>query len=292
MCVGGGGGGWHMTPHGTALYHTIPHHATSKHSTPHCTKPHIAPLSNTSTAQHTILQYSTVHYSTVQLSTVAVPCYSVLHCTALCRAVPCWNVLCCTAQCTDTDAAVAAVGAVGEAVAAALLFAGAGATATAAAAAAQVLAMVATSSETTEEEEDPYPPPLPRGDSLDKEVFKLWLPAMLNMAVVPLVGAVDVFWVGQMGDVVALASQGAANQVSIALTTPNHAHFSHRHNYCNRPPPQSLAVLLPNAFMSARDPEGCVSMCHGALGHVCPPPPPCARMAVSKHHRPMLPPFF
>ena len=53
----------------------------------------------------------------------------------------------------------------------------------------------------------------PCGDELDKRILGLALPAMLNLAILPLVGAADTFWVGRMGDAQALAGQGAANQV-------------------------------------------------------------------------------
>ena len=54
---------------------------------------------------------------------------------------------------------------------------------------------------------------LPANDAIDKQILKLFVPAMLNFLIIPLVGAVDVFWVGRMGSAVALAAQGAANQV-------------------------------------------------------------------------------
>lgn len=54
---------------------------------------------------------------------------------------------------------------------------------------------------------------LPRGDHLDKQIIALFLPAILNFAIVPLVGAADTFWVGRMHDALALAGQGAANQL-------------------------------------------------------------------------------
>ena len=54
---------------------------------------------------------------------------------------------------------------------------------------------------------------MPANDALDKQILKLFVPAMLNFLIIPMVGAVDVFWVGRMGSAVALASQGAANQV-------------------------------------------------------------------------------
>ena len=54
---------------------------------------------------------------------------------------------------------------------------------------------------------------MPANDALDKQIMKLFVPAMLNFLIIPCVGAVDVFWVGRMGSTVALAAQGAANQV-------------------------------------------------------------------------------
>ena len=56
-------------------------------------------------------------------------------------------------------------------------------------------------------------PILPRGDVLDKRIFAIFLPAMLNYLLIPFTGAVDCFWVGKMGDALALAGQSAANQV-------------------------------------------------------------------------------
>ena len=43
--------------------------------------------------------------------------------------------------------------------------------------------------------------------------MKVALPSMTNLAVIPIVGAVDTFWIGRMGDALALAGQGAANIV-------------------------------------------------------------------------------
>ena len=57
------------------------------------------------------------------------------------------------------------------------------------------------------------PEVLPRNDETDKLIMKLFVPAVLNFLIIPLVGIVVVFWVGRMGDAVALAAQGAANQV-------------------------------------------------------------------------------
>lgn len=53
------------------------------------------------------------------------------------------------------------------------------------------------------------------GDELDKRILLLALPAILNNAILPLVGAADTFWVGRMKNALTLAGQGAANQVII-----------------------------------------------------------------------------
>ncbi|GMH67369.1 hypothetical protein TrRE_jg13245, partial [Triparma retinervis] len=39
------------------------------------------------------------------------------------------------------------------------------------------------------------------------------LPAILNFAINPLIGAIDLFWVGRMSNALSLAGQSAANQV-------------------------------------------------------------------------------
>jgi len=49
-------------------------------------------------------------------------------------------------------------------------------------------------------------------DELDKKILSTALPTMLNLMVVPLVNAVDTFYVGQLADPLALAAQSAANQ--------------------------------------------------------------------------------
>lgn len=54
---------------------------------------------------------------------------------------------------------------------------------------------------------------LPRGDALDGRIVKLAVPAVANFVILPLVGTVDTFFVGQLGDAQALAALGAANQV-------------------------------------------------------------------------------
>lgn len=53
----------------------------------------------------------------------------------------------------------------------------------------------------------------PCGDALDKKIVDLTLPAIVNFAIFPLVGAADTFWVGRMNNALALAGQGASNQV-------------------------------------------------------------------------------
>jgi len=55
--------------------------------------------------------------------------------------------------------------------------------------------------------------PFPCGDAFDRRVLTLALPAIVNFAILPLVGAVDTFWVGRMKNALALAGQSAANQV-------------------------------------------------------------------------------
>ena len=53
--------------------------------------------------------------------------------------------------------------------------------------------------------------------SLDIKVLGTAIPSMINLAVVPLVNAVDTFWVGRMGIALALAGQAAANQAFFTL---------------------------------------------------------------------------
>jgi MATE family multidrug resistance protein len=53
----------------------------------------------------------------------------------------------------------------------------------------------------------------PCGDELDRKILTLAFPALVNFAIFPLVGAADTFWVGRMGNALALGGQGAANQV-------------------------------------------------------------------------------
>lgn len=58
---------------------------------------------------------------------------------------------------------------------------------------------------------------IPRMDSLDEKILLTAVPSMINMAVVPLVNAVDTFWVGRMGIALALAGQAAANSAFFTL---------------------------------------------------------------------------
>ena len=55
------------------------------------------------------------------------------------------------------------------------------------------------------------------GDDLDRQILGTALPSMLNLAVVPVVNSVDVFWVGKLGSALALAGQAAANQAFFTL---------------------------------------------------------------------------
>ena len=58
---------------------------------------------------------------------------------------------------------------------------------------------------------------VPGNDVLDKEILGVAVPSIANLAVIPLVGAVDTFWIGRMGDALALAGQGAANQCFFSM---------------------------------------------------------------------------
>jgi hypothetical protein len=53
----------------------------------------------------------------------------------------------------------------------------------------------------------------PCGDALDAKIGKLAVPAILNLLVIPLVGIVDMMWVGRMQNALAIAGMQAANQV-------------------------------------------------------------------------------
>lgn len=60
-------------------------------------------------------------------------------------------------------------------------------------------------------------PKFGKKDKLDESILKTAIPNMINLGVVPLVNAVDTFWVGRLGLALALAGQSAANQASFTL---------------------------------------------------------------------------
>ena len=62
---------------------------------------------------------------------------------------------------------------------------------------------------------------LPCGDALDRRIMALSIPAVINFMILPLTNSVDLYWVGRMGDALATAGMGAANQVfsSVAWLT-------------------------------------------------------------------------
>lgn len=53
----------------------------------------------------------------------------------------------------------------------------------------------------------------PSNDALDKQLMKIAVPCIANFAIAPMVGAVDLFWVNQMRNPLAIAGQAAANSV-------------------------------------------------------------------------------
>jgi Na+-driven multidrug efflux pump len=54
-------------------------------------------------------------------------------------------------------------------------------------------------------------------EGLDKLILATSIPSMINLAVVPIVNSVDTFWVGRMGNALALAGQAAANQAFFTI---------------------------------------------------------------------------
>ena len=52
---------------------------------------------------------------------------------------------------------------------------------------------------------------------LDRRIMSVAVPSMLNLLVVPLVNAVDTYYVGQLADPLALAAQSAANQCFFSI---------------------------------------------------------------------------
>jgi len=55
------------------------------------------------------------------------------------------------------------------------------------------------------------------GDETDKDIVKTTIPNMLNYVVIPIVACVDTFWVGRLGDALALAGQSAAQQAFFTI---------------------------------------------------------------------------
>ena len=63
-------------------------------------------------------------------------------------------------------------------------------------------------------EEQPPPQAAWRlGDELDRRIASLALPAVVSFMILPIAQATDLFWVGRMGEALAVAGQSAANQV-------------------------------------------------------------------------------
>jgi len=60
-------------------------------------------------------------------------------------------------------------------------------------------------------------PNLRKKNELDESILQTAIPNMINLGVVPIVNAVDTFWVGRLGLALALAGQSAANQASFTL---------------------------------------------------------------------------
>ena len=48
---------------------------------------------------------------------------------------------------------------------------------------------------------------LPCGDALDKQIWTLAMPAFINFLILPITGAVDLFFIGQLGSALAAAGQ-------------------------------------------------------------------------------------
>lgn len=58
---------------------------------------------------------------------------------------------------------------------------------------------------------------IPCGDDLDWKIAKLMMPAVVNYAIMPLVGAIDTFWIAKLHNALATAGQGTANQVYASI---------------------------------------------------------------------------
>jgi len=59
---------------------------------------------------------------------------------------------------------------------------------------------------------------MPANDAIDKQILKLFIPALLNFLVIPLVGAVDVFWVVGPGTNRRIAEMPSWSSSSIFFT--------------------------------------------------------------------------
>jgi len=59
--------------------------------------------------------------------------------------------------------------------------------------------------------------PSAKGDEMDRRILSTAIPSMVNLLVVPLVNAVDTFYVGNLGSAKALAAQSSANQIFFSI---------------------------------------------------------------------------
>ncbi|EOD40175.1 hypothetical protein EMIHUDRAFT_223050 [Emiliania huxleyi CCMP1516] len=64
----------------------------------------------------------------------------------------------------------------------------------------------------------PKPGAKPCGDDLDRRIASLAGPAVLSFLILPIAQATDLFWVGRMGEALALAGQAAASQLYSTLS--------------------------------------------------------------------------
>jgi Na+-driven multidrug efflux pump len=62
------------------------------------------------------------------------------------------------------------------------------------------------------------PRSMPCGDALDRKIASLALPAIASFLILPITSATDLFWVGRMGEALAVAGQSAANQMYSTLS--------------------------------------------------------------------------
>mgnify|MGYP003685618467 CR=1 FL=1 len=71
---------------------------------------------------------------------------------------------------------------------------------------------------TSPPEPAPWLSPLPSGDALDRKITSLALPAIVSFLILPISQATDLFWVGRMGEALAVAGQASANQMYSTLS--------------------------------------------------------------------------